>query len=157
MILHRRVCLCAAALWAFTLHGTASAQTVINEARAMAGGITPGDAPGYPVTITRPGSYKLTSNLEVLDFDEPSEMILVTVPEVTIDLNGFSVTNLRSWRSFPNGIVSLADQTTVLNGNVYGFSTGLVLDAGSGHRVERVAAIQPESTGCASVRTASSR
>ena len=35
----------------------------INEARAFAGGVTAGDAPGFPVTLDQGGSYLLTGNL----------------------------------------------------------------------------------------------
>jgi len=39
----------------------------INQVRALAGNTTPGDAPGFPVTISQPGSYRLTGNLTVPD------------------------------------------------------------------------------------------
>ena len=32
----------------------------INQARALAGGVTPGDTPGFPVTVSQSGSYRLT-------------------------------------------------------------------------------------------------
>jgi len=32
---------------------------IINEAKAIAGGITPGDDPGFPITISKPGVYQL--------------------------------------------------------------------------------------------------
>ena len=37
----------------------------INDARARAGQVTPGDNAGYPVVINEPGSYRLTGNLEL--------------------------------------------------------------------------------------------
>ena len=37
---------------------------LIDQARALAGNVTPGDAPGFPVTISEPGSYRLASDLE---------------------------------------------------------------------------------------------
>jgi hypothetical protein len=37
----------------------------INQSRALAGGVTPGDAPGFPVTISARGSYRLTGNLDL--------------------------------------------------------------------------------------------
>ena len=62
---------------------------LIDQNRALAGNVTPGDAPGFPVTISLPGSYKLSGNLTV-----PSTVrgIDITVPNVSIDLNGFSIT-----------------------------------------------------------------
>ena len=35
----------------------------INHAKALAGGVSPGDLGGYPVTIDAPGSYILTGDL----------------------------------------------------------------------------------------------
>jgi len=35
----------------------------IDQDKAIAGGVTPGDAPGFPITLTQPGRYVLTSNL----------------------------------------------------------------------------------------------
>ena len=61
----------------------------INQAAALAGGITPCDAPGFPVTISQPGSYRLTSNLIVPD--AATNGIQITANDVTLDLNGFSI------------------------------------------------------------------
>lgn len=61
----------------------------INHARALAGGVTPGDAPGYPVTIDRTGSYRLTGNLT--QPDATTDVIRVTGSDVSIDLNGFTI------------------------------------------------------------------
>jgi len=62
----------------------------INQAAALAGGITAGDAPGFPVTLTAPGSYRLTGGLVVPD--GATTAILIDASEVAIDLNGFSIT-----------------------------------------------------------------
>lgn len=61
----------------------------IDQARAEAGGVTPGDAPGFPVTISQPGSYRLMSNLTVSD--PALTAIDVIANDVTIDLNGFVI------------------------------------------------------------------
>jgi len=56
--------------------------------------VTPGDAPGLPVLISLPGSYRLTSNLLVRDADVTAEnrtAILIDSVDVTLDLNGFSI------------------------------------------------------------------
>lgn len=65
----------------------------INQTRAEAGGVTPGDTPGFPVTIDTPGSYRLTSNLDVRGTAVPENTtgIEVTAVGVTIDLNGFAI------------------------------------------------------------------
>lgn len=54
------------------------------------GGITPGDAPGFPATISKPGSYRLTGNLVVPN--ENTTAIQITSDNVTLDLGGFSIT-----------------------------------------------------------------
>src|SRR2546421_12802591 len=61
----------------------------INQARALAGSVTPGDAAGFPVYISVSGSYRLTSNLTVPN--ENTDGIDIGASEVTIDLNGFSI------------------------------------------------------------------
>ncbi len=60
----------------------------INDALAELGGVTPGDAPGYPVTISEPGSYRLTGTLFLASSQQG---IYIDADNVTIDLNGFSI------------------------------------------------------------------
>src|SRR4026209_2374588 len=64
---------------------------LITQARAIAGGVTPGDTPGFPVTITQPGLYKFAGNLQVPAGTASVTKIGIetTVPDVTIDLNGY--------------------------------------------------------------------
>lgn len=52
-------------------------------------GCFPGDAPGLPVEIAQPGSYRLTGNLQVPD--EDTTAILVQSDDVAIDLDGFAI------------------------------------------------------------------
>jgi hypothetical protein len=61
----------------------------INQVRALAGGVTPGDAPGFPVTLTLPGSYVLTSNLSVAATDTGG--VRVDADWATLDLRGFEI------------------------------------------------------------------
>ncbi len=63
----------------------------INQARALAGGVTTGDTPGFPVTISQPGSYRLTSGLNSTNTGVPIVRIEVS-GSVKLDLNGFSIT-----------------------------------------------------------------
>src|SRR5262245_38474761 len=71
----------------------------INQVAVFAGGITPGDTPGFPATLSQPGSYRLTGNLDVTKMQngnpQPSSenitAILVTADDVQIDLNGFAI------------------------------------------------------------------
>ena len=119
--------------------GVAHAQTTIDQATALAGNVTPGDTPGFPVKITVPGSYKLTSNLAV---PLHIQAILVVSPGVTIDLNGFvissvvecsqashttsvrcNLTNVAGANLFNQaGIYTNRADTPVRNGMVRGFS-----------------------------------
>lgn len=68
--------------------GSANAQVIITQAKALAGNITPGDAPGFPVTISTPGAYVVGSRLVV-----PINVsgIVVTSAYVDIDLRGFAI------------------------------------------------------------------
>jgi Right handed beta helix region len=62
---------------------------LIDQNRVLAGNVTPGDTPGFPVTISQPGSYRLSGNLTVPDINTTA--IEVKTDNVTIDLNGFSI------------------------------------------------------------------
>ena len=62
----------------------------INQTCALATGCFPGDAAGFPVIISAPGSYRLTSNLDV-SADADLDGIELATDGVTIDLNGFTV------------------------------------------------------------------
>ncbi len=118
---------------------SAFAQVTIDQNKALAGGITPGDTAGFPITISQPGSYKLTSNLIV-----PAGTIGINIAAegVTLDLNGFSVrapgTCTRNSASLivtclhkdntSTGIESWSTDTVVRNGSVRGFGgTGVYL------------------------------
>ncbi len=61
----------------------------INQACAVRTGCFPGDTAGLPVTITAPGSYRLTSNLTIADLD--TDGIRVSSSDVSIDLNDFAI------------------------------------------------------------------
>jgi hypothetical protein len=90
----------------------------INQARAVAGSVTPGDGPGFPVLISASGSYRLTSNLSVTPGQDGID---VTAGHVTLDLNGFSITG--GGGGIADG-VSLQGVTnvTVKNGSILGFT-----------------------------------
>lgn len=62
---------------------------LINQARALAGNVTVGDTPGFPVSINTAGYYVLTSNLTVPN--QNTTAIQVNASNVTIDLNGFAI------------------------------------------------------------------
>ena len=62
---------------------------LIDQNKALAGNVTPGDAPGFPVTISLPGSYRLAGNLTVPNAN--TDAIVIAASHVTIDLNGFAI------------------------------------------------------------------
>ena len=119
---------------------------LIDQNRALAGGVTPGDAPGFPVTISLAGSYRLTGNLTVPDANTTA--ILITHDNVTIDLNGFSILGptVCTGKAFtlcsPIGPGDGVDggsvkKVTVVNGTVHGMGNiGTLLQAGSVRNVQ---------------------
>ncbi len=62
---------------------------LIDQNKALAGNVTPGDAPGFPVTITQSGSYRLSGNLSLPD--ENTNGIEIRADNVSLDLNGFNI------------------------------------------------------------------
>ncbi|MFT7775819.1 hypothetical protein [Roseateles sp.] len=116
---------------------TAFAQTTIDQNKALAGNVTPGDAPGFPIRISQPGSYKLTSSLIV---PADTNGIEVAAHNVTLDLNGFTISGAITCTGSGAGLVCTGGQgdgvisyaargTTVRNGTVTGFYRGVVLGA----------------------------
>jgi hypothetical protein len=67
----------------------------ISQGKANHGHVSPGDAPGYPITISRSGSYQLITDL-TLPTAEGTVGIEITAENVTLDLNGFSVIGPRT-------------------------------------------------------------
>jgi len=119
------------------------AQATIDQNRALAGSITAGDTPGFPVTLSQPGHFKLMGNLIV-----PAGIhgIVITADDVTLDMNGFRIVgagscvrnaNLASvscsGHSGGHGIVVQGDGsfTSILrNGSVRGFDKGVAMEGG---------------------------
>jgi hypothetical protein len=93
---------------------------LIDQNRALAGGVTPGDTPGFPVVINQPGIYKLSSNLVVPN--ENTTAILINVDNVSIDLNGFAILGPNEC---PTDAIHVAQPCTRPG-------TGMGIDAGTG-------------------------
>jgi len=108
---------------------------LIDQNRALAGGVTPGDLAGFPVTITQPGSYRLASPLNVPTGQNGIE---ITVPGVTLDLNGFSITtpDVTTFPPFFFGIKYIGSTTptflAIRNGNVNGFTIPIQVSSTTG-------------------------
>jgi hypothetical protein len=61
---------------------------LIDQNKAMAGNVTPGDTPGFPISITQSGSYRLAGNLTV---PVGTNGIEISASNVFLDLNGFTI------------------------------------------------------------------
>lgn len=121
----------------------------INQARALAGGVTPGDAAGFPVTIGVSGSYRLTSNLDVTVAADPKNTLAISISanNVTIDLNGFSIVGPAICSGTPVtscsnggsgiGVFGTGQNVAVRNGTIRGMGNSGIRLVGSG-TVERV-------------------
>jgi hypothetical protein len=90
-------------------------EVLIDQTKAGAGGITPGDGAGFPITISRGGKYKLTSNLNV---PAGKNAFAITGHNVTLDLNGFRIVGGQFGIS-AGGV----DGLTVMNGTIAKFSS----------------------------------
>ena len=91
-------------------------EVLITQAKALAGGVTVGDAPGFPVSISASGSYRLASRLQV---PANKDGIDVNAVEVTIDLNGFRIDG---GKVAGKGIVGRQRSLTVRNGSIRAFT-----------------------------------
>jgi hypothetical protein len=97
-----------------TLANTAG-EILITHAKAQASNVTPGDAPGYPVTISIPGAFQLDSNLFV---SSNKIGIQVTSKNVTIDLNGYTLQGSGvAWYGIAGGV----NNVTIRNGTIDSF------------------------------------
>lgn len=119
---------------------------LIDQNKALAGNVTAGDTPGYPITINTPGSYRLSSNLTV-----PASVngIVFATDGVTLDLNGFTI-------SGPAGQFGITDDSVarsriaIRNGNVNGFSNSVRMLA-SNHVVVEGMMLSPQGSAIAVV------
>jgi hypothetical protein len=102
---------------AFLLASPAAAdgEVLLTHAKALAGNVTPGDAPGYPITISQYGVYQFAGAIHPT---AGSIGIQVTGSDVTIDLNGFRMHgSTTAWHGITGGV----DNVTIRNGTITGF------------------------------------
>ncbi|MDH5538804.1 MAG: right-handed parallel beta-helix repeat-containing protein [Rhizobacter sp.] len=85
---HFIIALCALSFSALCHAQASEPVTVIDQARAFAGSVSPGDAPGFPVTLGRSGHYRLAGDL-VVPVDTSG--IVISAPNVTLDLGSHTV------------------------------------------------------------------
>ena len=113
----------------------AYAQKVITQAKVTAGSFTPGDAPGFPLTISVRGAYKLTGNLVVNNANTTA--VEITADNVTLDLNGFGIFGPGVVGN-GDGVLAVQSNVTVMNGSVRGMGRVGVYLQGNSHRIENV-------------------
>ena len=106
----------------------------INQARAAAGGVTSGDIGGFPVSLNVRGSYRLTGDLLAA---AGFEAIVVGADDVTIDLNGFTISSAGG--AVTDGIgVGLQKNVEIRNGTVRGFSRHGIFATGPSQNVRTI-------------------
>jgi hypothetical protein len=93
----------------------------INQACAVNTGCFTGDSPGFPVTITQPGSYRLTGNLDLSAENANTHGIHATAPATTVDLGGFRIT----------GPASCSGNCSAITCSGGGLGVGVLLDVGA--------------------------
>jgi hypothetical protein len=114
----------------------AHTQTDIDQAAALAGGVSACDTPGFPVTICDSGSYRLTSDLDV----SSGTGIIIQAYDIAIDLNGFTIRGTTSAATTGISINGGQDNTTVINGSITDF-TNAALSLWTNARLEKLALI----------------
>ena len=126
----------------------AAGEREINQACASVG-CFPGDSPGFPVTISEPGAYRLTSSMLLSTANDTG--IRVLSDHVTLDLGGFRIRGTGGTASgfgfIGYGIAGgTAQNVTVRNGMIIRTgSDGIWL--GDDARVENVTVDQPRRDG----------
>jgi hypothetical protein len=98
----------------------ADSEILLSQESAVAGGVMPGDEPGFPITLSTPGRYRLTSNLEV---PEGTDGIVIKADHVTLDFGGYALQGTRSatGEADATGIASYNDAIEIANGVITGF------------------------------------
>jgi hypothetical protein len=116
----------------------------INQATAIAGNVTPGDAPDFPVTLSQRGSYRLTGNLAVTA--STADAIAITADGVTLDLGGFALAGPGTGSG--HGVsMSGRRRVEIRGGTIRGFGGSGVRDALATARGHRVAALRVRAMG----------
>ena len=116
---------CAFSTQAFAVDGT----SLINQATVLSAG-------GFPYHITQSGSYRLSGNLLVTYTSGIPQAVIISADNVTLDLNGFSIScSGCAGANSSYGVSTGSLNTTILNGTISGFSgtvAGSAINFGSG-------------------------
>jgi hypothetical protein len=123
--------LCAALMFT-SAPALAAGEILLTHAKALAGNVTPGDAPGFPITLSRAGSYQFAS---VIHPGAGSIGIQVTSQDVTIDMSGFRLHG--SGTAF-HGITGGVKNVTIRDGTITGFKFDGIVGTGHNWLIERM-------------------
>jgi len=120
----------AGALFATQAHAQKSSggpNNTIDQTRALNGGIDTNDTAGFPVTLTTPGRYVLTGNLEV-----PAGMtgIVVSGPNITVDLNGYTIRSTQICTAGVYSQTNCAVSASIAGIDLPAIATGAVVENG---------------------------
>lgn len=114
----------------------------INQLLAVSGGLTTGDDPGFPIEISEPGSYRLTSDLQVRS--ATADAIEIRSSHVTLDMGGFAIrcSSLApcAGRGVVRGVFNIRN-TLIRNGSIIGMGnanlgSGILVGFGIVSRVQ---------------------
>jgi len=105
---------------------------IITQAEALAGGVTAGDAPGFPISINTTGTYRLAERLSVTG---ATNGISVNAPNVTLDFNGFFMGGNAVG---DRGIIQNQFGLTVINGTVRNFTSHGIHSVAAGLMVDNM-------------------
>jgi hypothetical protein len=99
---------------------------VITQAKALAGNVTPYDAPGFPISLTLAGTtYQLAEDIKV-NKTAPFG-IAVHAHDITIDMNGFRLTGDYKGSVGIFGVPDISHSVTVKNGTIAHFNADGIL------------------------------
>ena len=119
-----------------SLPAFADGEILLTHAKALAGNVTPGDAPGYPITLSLPGVYQFSGNVH-----PTANTIGISIgsDDVTIDLNGF---RLHGSTTALFGIAGAAKSVTIKNGTITGFKFDGIFGTGKYWIVDNVRSVE---------------
>jgi hypothetical protein len=98
----------------------------------LAGNISPGDAPGYPATLSKTGSYRLDGNLIP---GAGKNGIEITGDFVSLDMAGFTLHG-RNMATY--GITGKGKGTRIENGSISGFKLDGIRGVGKSWTIENM-------------------
>jgi hypothetical protein len=121
----------------------------IDQSCATQTGCFGGDAAGFPVTITSPGSYRLTGNLDLTSEAKSIAAIAVYANFVTLDINGFEIVgpagctgsgaSISCTSDSGAGITAIGvDHLSVRNGIIRSFANRGIYATGDGTRISDI-------------------